>query len=130
MAQLTAHLGHVSSIHERNGTKVLQIDGSINGGNSGGPLVNEDGNVIGVVTRAVTGLIEEQFERLVNALRHNQEALQGGGARVLLGGIDPIQALRASQTAMEQIARDLHRSANVGIGYAYSAEYVRDAVAA
>jgi len=126
MAQLTAHLGHISSIHERNGTKVLQIDGSINGGNSGGPLINADGNVIGLVTRAVTGIIEEQFERLIDALRHNQEALQGGGGRVLLGGIDPIQALRASQAAMEQIARDLHRSANVGIGYAFSAEYIHD----
>jgi len=130
MAQLTAHLGHISSIHERNGTTVLQIDGSINGGNSGGPLINEDGDVIGLVTRAITGVIEEQFERLIDALRHNQEALQGGGGRVLLGGIDPIQALRASQAAMEQIARDLHRSANVGIGYAYSAEYIRDAITA
>jgi len=130
MAQVTAHLGYISSIHERNGIKVLQIDGSINGGNSGGPLVNEDGNVIGLVTRAVTGLIEEQFARLIQALQQNQTALQGGGARVLVGGIDPIQALRASQAAMEQIARDLHRSANVGIGYAYSAEYLRDEIAA
>ena len=126
MAQLTAHIGYISSIHERNGTKVFQVDGSINGGNSGGPLINREGNVIGLVTRAVTGLIEQQFERLIRALQDNQTALQGGGARIQIVGIDPIEALRVSQAAMEQIARELRRSANVGIGYAYSAEYLRD----
>ena len=125
-AQLTVHIGHISSIHERNGTRVLQIDGSVNAGNSGGPLINEAGYVIGLVTRAATGLIEDQFQELIRALQQNQQALEGAQGGVRISGIDPIHALRASQAAMERIARNLHRSANVGIGYAYSAEELQD----
>jgi len=130
MPQLTSHVGYVSSIHERNGVEIIQIDGSVNGGNSGGPLLDlKTGKVAGIVTRAITGLIEEQFNRLIEALRQNQEALRGGQSIIGIGGIDPIQALCASQTAMEQIAHSLRRSANVGIGYAYSSKYVRDHLA-
>ncbi len=130
MPQLTSHVGHISSIHERNGVEIIQIDGSVNSGNSGGPLLDlKTGKVAGIVTRAVTGLIEEQFNRLIEALRQNQVACQGARNLMSIGNIDPVQALGASQTAMEQIARDLHRSANVGIGYAYSAKYVRDHIA-
>lgn len=129
MTQLTSHLGFISSIHNRNGVKVLQIDGSVNSGNSGGPLIDiKTGKVAGIVTRAVTGLIEEQFNKLLDALQQNQKALNNTKSVMSIGGIDPIQAIKASQAAMEQIAKGLHRSANVGIGYAYSAEYVRDAI--
>lgn len=130
MPQLTSHVGHISDIHERNGVEIIQIDGSVNGGNSGGPLLDlETGKVAGIVTRAVTGLIEEQFSRLIEALRQNQVACQRAQNIMKIGNIDPVQALGASQAAMEQIARDLHRSANVGIGYAYSAKYIRDHIA-
>lgn len=129
MKHLTSHVGFISSIHNRNSVKVIQIDGSVNGGNSGGPLLEiKTGKVAGIVTRSVTGLIEEQFRNLLNALKQNQKALDGAKSVMRIGSIDPIQAISASQAAMEQIARDLHRSANVGIGYAYSIEYIRDAI--
>ena len=129
MTQLTSHVGFISSIHNRNSVKVIQIDGSVNGGNSGGPLLDiKTGKVAGIVTRSVTGLIEEQFRNLLYALQQNQKALEGAKSVMRIGSIDPIQAIIASQAAMEQIAKDLHRSANVGIGYAYSAEYIRDAI--
>jgi len=125
MSPLTAHIGYISSIFDRDNIRTIQIDGSVNGGNSGGPLLNSDGKVIGIVTKAVTGLIEEQFKTLVQALRDNQIALQGAQSVIRIGPIDPIQAIEVSQAAMEQIAVNLHRSANVGIGHAYSAEYIR-----
>lgn len=121
---LTAHVGYVSSKHQTNNINVIQIDGSVNGGNSGGPLLSIDSSrVAGIVTRKATGL-EKQFNDLIEALRKNQIALQQSKAVMRVGGIDPINAIRASQAAMEQIARNIERSANVGIGYAYSAEYV------
>lgn len=127
MAQLTAHLGYISSIHQRNNVTIIQIDGSVNGGNSGGPLIDlKTGKVVGIVTRAVTGLIAEEFENLLRTLRQNQEILQQARSIMRVGGVDPIDGLRASQAAMEQIARNLYRSANVGIGYAYVSDYVRD----
>lgn len=130
MPQMTAHVGYVSSIHERNGIEIIQIDGSVNGGNSGGPLVDpKTGRVAGIVTRAVTGLVEEQFNRLIDALQSNEALLRQRMGGISFGGVDLVEALAVSQAAMGQIARDLKRSANVGIGYAYSARYVRDRLA-
>jgi len=121
---LTVHVGYVSSKHKTNGRNIIQIDGSVNGGNSGGPLLAiESGRVAGLVTRKATGL-EEQFRVLIEALRKNQVALQQCQGIMSVGPIDPMDAIRASQAAMERIARNIERSANVGIGYAYSAEYV------
>ena len=127
MPQLTAHVGWVASKHSRRGTDIIQIDGSVNGGNSGGPLIDpENGRVIGIVTRAVTGIIAEQFDHLIATLRTNQEILAQQSGSVSICGVDPVQGLRASQAAMEQIARNLKRSANVGIGYANSINSIRD----
>jgi S1-C subfamily serine protease len=129
MLQLTSHVGYVASIHERNNIRIIQIDGSVNGGNSGGPLLDlKTGKVAGIVTRTVTGFIANQFDQLINALRQNQIALGSSRVTMSVDGINPIQALRASQAAMERIAINLRRSANVGIGYAYSAEYIRNAL--
>jgi hypothetical protein len=129
MTQLTCHIGFISSVHYRKGVKVIQIDGSINGGNSGGPLLDiNSGEVVGIVTRAVTGLIEDQFNNLLQTLRQNQEVLNRAKTVMSISGVDPIQALKVSQASMEQIATSLKRSANVGIGYAYCVEYIRDAL--
>jgi len=129
---LTAHIGYVSSLYKSNNVEIIQIDGSVNGGNSGGPLIDlKTGTVAGIVTRAETGLLRDQFNQLLQALRNNQQILQKqqqGGTRIRLGGIDPIDAIRASQAAMEQIAQQLRRSANVGIGFAFSAQYVKSKV--
>jgi S1-C subfamily serine protease len=121
---LTAHVGYVSSKHQTNNKSVIQIDGSVNGGNSGGPLLSLDSNkVAGIVTRKATGL-EKQFNALIDALRKNQTALEQCRGIISVGPVDPMEALRASQAAMERIALNIERSANVGIGYAYSAQYV------
>jgi hypothetical protein len=126
---LTAHIGYVSSLHTKNGIDIIQIDGSVNGGNSGGPLLDiKSGKVAGIVTRAVTGFIEQQFNKLLNALAQNQIVLEKAIGVINLSGIDPIQSIKVSQAAMEQIARNLKRSANVGIGYAYSAKYLKESM--
>ncbi|MBN1274586.1 MAG: trypsin-like peptidase domain-containing protein [Candidatus Aminicenantes bacterium] len=126
MPQLTAHMGYVSSIHEKNGKEIIQIDGSVNGGNSGGPLLSIDtGNVVGIITRAITGIIEEEFNNLIIALQNNQKILSQTKTVMQIGGFDPIQGIKVSQAAMEQIARNLKRSANVGIGYAFSINPIR-----
>jgi len=136
MTNLTSHVGYISSIYNNAaGVRVLQIDGSVNGGNSGGPLLSlKSGRVIGVVTRAATGIIEQEFMNLQQALRQNQQVLsyakRTSAIRFTLGRVkvDPMQALLASQAAMYSITKNLKRSANVGIGYAFSIEYIRDAL--
>ena len=47
---LTATRGIISAMRTLDGVDLLQTDAAINPGNSGGPLINRDGNVIGVNT--------------------------------------------------------------------------------
>jgi len=130
MNQMTAHIGYVPSIYETNGVEIIQIDGSINGGNSGGPLLDlKSGKVVGIISRANVGFLVDEFNKLIEALQQNQVALEDAKGMMRMGKIDPIEAIKASQAAMEQIAKNLRQSANVGIGYAYSSNYVRDDIA-
>ena len=49
-SSLTVTRGIISSTRTANGVALLQTDAAINPGNSGGPLIDHDGNVIGVNT--------------------------------------------------------------------------------
>lgn len=130
MQRLTCHVGYVSSLYVHGNTNVIQIDGSVNGGNSGGPMIELSGGcVVGIVSRAEVGFLADQFDALIRSLNGNVETLRTprNGAFYIMG-IDPLQGLLASQSAMLQIARNLRRSANVGIGYAFGTDHLRDSI--
>lgn len=127
---MTSHIGYVSAVYDANNIKTIQIDGSVNGGNSGGPLLDlKTGKVAGIITKANVGFLVEEFDNLIEALQQNQKLFEDREDMVALGGVDLMKAFKASHAAMEQIAKNLKQSANVGIGYAYSSNYVRDAIA-
>jgi serine protease Do len=70
----TATQGVISKVDRiREGLKYIQIDAAINPGNSGGPLVNSNGEVIGVNSLIIRGGDNLGFALPVNYLR---EALQ------------------------------------------------------
>jgi hypothetical protein len=78
LEHLTAHMGHISSIHTKNNVEVFQIDGSINSGNSGGPLVDlKTCKVVGIIARAYTGIIEDQFKELITTFSDYQNTMDG-----------------------------------------------------
>jgi hypothetical protein len=55
-ANVTVSLGHITSLRKINGKlRVVQLDASLNPGNSGGPVVTENGVVIGIVEAGIVG---------------------------------------------------------------------------
>jgi hypothetical protein len=124
---LAAHQGHVASLHYEAeiGSDVLQIDGSVNVGNSGGPLLHPDtGLVEGIITEAETGLVLHQFKLLRRALEQNITLLsRNTGFAMNMAGE---KSSLASHESLARLAHALRRSANVGIGYAYVIDSVRD----
>ncbi|MGO4003182.1 S1 family peptidase [Pseudomonas fluorescens] len=116
---LVAHVGYISSFRMSGPVQVVQIDASVNASNSGGPLICvKSGKVIGIVTRKGTG-ITEAFERLDGVLNLNIQALRPYVGSIRLDNIDVMRVLLASQEQMKIVCRQIERSANVGIGYAF-----------
>jgi len=127
---ITCHSGRISSLFSRGIVdNVIQIDASINGGNSGGPLFMPDtGKVVGIITRKATG-ITKMFDELKNGLRQNMELINNSsGANILMGGIDLRRAIEATQLQSLVIIEEIERSANVGIGYAFPIDPVTSAL--
>ena len=73
--------GVVSSVRDDptgGGFKVLQTDASVNHGNSGGPMVNSQSEVIGIVTFKLSGTDNLNFVIPVNYLRGLMESPEPG----------------------------------------------------
>lgn len=128
---LSMHVGYISSQYQRAGVDYLQLDLSVNHGNSGGPLIDvESGEVIGIVTRKATGLTQ-QFYQL---LQDNQQIIQlllcieNGPFSATVPGLNPVGISLTTQQQLQTIAREIGRSANVGIGYAYHIRKVRESL--
>ena len=120
---LTTHHGRISAFFQENGVNKIQVDASVNQGNSGGPLIHLDsGKVVGIVTRKQTGLTRD-FDEMITAMEQNIEILgKTGGMIASFGGVDLIQAFRSIQAQMLRVSVNIKRSANTGIGYAFSCE--------
>ena len=121
---LTTHHGRISSLFEDNSIKKIQVDASVNQGNSGGPLFHlSTQKVIGIVTRKQSGLTKD-FDDLLQSFSNNiailKQAQKNGSIKQM--GIDPIHFFEISQAQMQLISKNIKRSANTGIGYAFSCE--------
>lgn len=125
---LTIHGGNISSkFKHKTGVKYIQIDASINSGNSGGALFDFNSDkIIGIVTRKNTGLTE-QFDELEKSLEENikqlEQASKVGG--VFISGVNPLEGLKIIQSQLNLLTREIKRSSNVGIGYAFELDEIR-----
>jgi hypothetical protein len=127
---LVCHRGVISSFFSKNGVDIIQLDASVNSSNSGGPLINlKTYNVIGVVTRKNTGL-SKTFKELYKNFDKQIEILSASLSEMWLGknNLDPIHALVTGQEQMKNLAKEIERSANVGIGYAFSIKHVLEEI--
>lgn len=125
---LSVHAGVLASKFVQAGVKYLQLDASVNHGNSGGPLIDpEKQEVMGIVTRKATGLTR-QFDQLIESFDRNVQALEGASSIMAIAGIDPIEVAKVTQRQFKSLALEIRRSANVGIGYAYANDKVAEAL--
>jgi len=122
---LAFHQGIISSFYMSNITNIIQLDASINA-NSGGPLIDtETGAMFGMVSRRATGLTRV-FGQLRRAIRESIQFAERSqaGVRMSVGGFDPVEGFIAGQNQIRATLDEIERQANVGIGYAISAEHL------
>ena len=81
--------GSIAGIIERTEGRLFQVDGSVNPGNSGGPVINERGHVIGVTSARLSGIDVsnvgfvipvDRVQHLLDRQQVRYQAAEGGGA--------------------------------------------------
>jgi hypothetical protein len=121
---LTVHRGVISSFYTSNTARIIQLDASVNAGNSGGPLIDpESGVVFGIVSRKATGLTK-LFDSLRQSIRQNVQFAQQRQGMMNMGGFDPVESFVLGQNQILLTLDEIERQANVGIGYAISSEHL------
>jgi hypothetical protein len=78
-----------------------------------------------MVSRRATGLTR-LFDQLRQAVRENIQFAERtqAGVSMSLGGFDPVEGFKAGQNQILATLDEIERQANVGIGYAISAEHL------
>jgi len=122
---LTSHIGYVSAKYINSSINIIQLDASVNNGNSGGPLIETESlKVVGIITRKATGLVR-QFDELIDSFDGNIQIFQKLKGTLRWGDLDLMDMFTISQRQMQEIAKNIKRSANVGIGYAFSCDKLK-----
>jgi hypothetical protein len=102
--QNTVTRGIVSGVRQAGGVTLIQTDAAINPGNSGGPLVDRQGNVIGINT---IGVASAQGISFAVSVDHVRELL--GGQHTVLTSATPASSLNQTLNARTESDTDLTR---------------------
>ncbi|BAQ63216.1 hypothetical protein GM3708_3622 (plasmid) [Geminocystis sp. NIES-3708] len=125
--RITAHNGFISSFYQSNNVDVIQIDGSINNGASGSPLIDPiTKKVIGIVTRKEDGFtkIFKQIEKIISQNNELSSSMPSNTLQILGSKslVDIPMQVKEINSSLLELMKQIKRSANVGIGYAFSVE--------
>ncbi|KGR74653.1 S1 family peptidase [Ureibacillus sinduriensis] len=111
--KITALSANIAGFEPLDGFELIRIDSSINHGNSGGPLFNEEGELVGIVN-AKHGGLSYILTEVQQAKPKEME---------VIGGTNLVKFI---QVLMKQMQRNL----NLGIGYAIPINTVVNSVKA
>lgn len=106
--KITALAANIAGFELYNGFNLIRIDASVNHGNSGGPLLNASGQLIGIVNA--------KHGSLSNFLQHVKNAQPQ--AMMTLGGINPVQVI-------QKLIVEMQSNLNLGIGYAIPTDHIQ-----
>ena len=100
-------------------THKFYLDGMVNGGNSGGPIVDpDDGRVVGIVTkRRYPGW--EAADAIANHAQKLAQAIHGSHVTMSIGGLDFTRMNQMYAESLNVIVSMLNMNANSGIGLGF-----------
>jgi S1-C subfamily serine protease len=101
------------------------IDGSVNGGNSGGPIVNNAGELVGIVTqrRFLGGQSLQTLGQQVAQLANQCAGIANRGS-VLIMGIDFGQFANMMAQGLGAMSQVIEANANSGIGIGFKIQFM------
>jgi hypothetical protein len=101
------------------------IDGSVNGGNSGGPIVNKAGELVGIVTqrRFLGGQSLQNLGQQVAQLANQCAGIANRGS-VQIMGIDFGQFANMMAQGLGAMSQVIEANANSGIGIGFKIEFM------
>lgn len=102
-SEKTLTTGNVAAFEEG----LIKIDTSVNNGNSGGALFNDNGEVVGIVN-AKLGTLSDFLKSVEQAKPQ---------ASIAIDGMNPISII-------QQMLREMKRNLNLGIGYAVPTDLI------
>jgi len=115
---------HISSVLEKQ--RIYRVDGQLNPGNSGAPLLDKDGRVIGIVTlrsRKLSNIdiIKYLADKEIKDRDGSSADPREEDAGSMMERLDDISML---YTGMQAISRDLLFNLNLGFGFAINIDQV------
>lgn len=106
---ITALAAHIAGFESINGIEYLKIDASVNHGNSGGPLFNLLGELVGIIN-AKSG----SLSAFLNQVEQNYS-----GSQIIVGGINAVEVLK-------QLISEMKKNLNLGTGNAVPLRAIAD----
>lgn len=106
---ITALSANIAGFENNNGIGLIRIDCAVNRGNSGGPLFNTTGDLIGIINLRLGSL--SSFLRQIESANPQSS--------LTISGINPVQVL-------QQLIREMDSNLNLGIGYAIPINFISE----
>jgi hypothetical protein len=98
----------------------LQLDANVDPSNSGAPLFDQSGDVVGIITRTATGL-SSTFDDLLKSFDDAITVLSGSSFFATTS-----QAMVSIQQQMKEVALQLQKSTNTEVGIAIACDKIKN----